>query len=120
MATLESQKYVIARTVWTENILLVSGRLVENSICCKILKTLKRGPFGDIKNVSKSLTKFKLQAFKNFWSSGRLEPTSFWFSDFKLRGLSLCQAAVEVTSTKQRLINLIKSVSSLVLKKSLL
>ena len=27
MATLEPQKYVIARTVWTENILLVSGRL---------------------------------------------------------------------------------------------
>ena len=30
MAHLESQKYVIARTVWTENILLVSGRLVLN------------------------------------------------------------------------------------------
>ena len=29
MATLEPQKYVIARTVWTENILLVSGRLVQ-------------------------------------------------------------------------------------------
>ena len=28
MTTLEPQKYVIARTVWTENILLVSGRLV--------------------------------------------------------------------------------------------
>ena len=28
MATLEPQKYVIARTVWTENILVVSGRLV--------------------------------------------------------------------------------------------
>ena len=28
MATLEPQKYVIARTVWTENILLVSGRFV--------------------------------------------------------------------------------------------
>ena len=29
MATLEPQKYVIARTVGTENILLVSGRLVK-------------------------------------------------------------------------------------------
>ena len=29
MATLESQKYVIARTVWTENIPLVSGHLVH-------------------------------------------------------------------------------------------
>ena len=28
MATLESQNYVIVRTVWTEVILLVSGRLV--------------------------------------------------------------------------------------------
>ena len=26
MATLESQKYVIAKTVWMENILLVGGR----------------------------------------------------------------------------------------------
>ena len=32
MATLEPQKYVIARTVGTENILLVSGRLVQNSL----------------------------------------------------------------------------------------
>ena len=31
MATLEPQKYVIARTVGTENILLVSGRLVKES-----------------------------------------------------------------------------------------
>ena len=31
MATLDPQKYVIARTVWTENILLVSGRLVFES-----------------------------------------------------------------------------------------
>ena len=31
MATLESQKYVIARTVWTENNLLVSGHLVDDA-----------------------------------------------------------------------------------------
>ena len=33
MATLEPQKYVIVRTVWTGNILLVSGRLVLNKSC---------------------------------------------------------------------------------------
>ena len=32
MATLEPQKYVIARTFWTENMLLVSGRLVFNQV----------------------------------------------------------------------------------------
>ena len=31
MATLEPQKYVIAGTVGTEDILLVSGRLVQSS-----------------------------------------------------------------------------------------
>ena len=35
MATLESQKYVIAWTVWTENILLVSGRLVWKNVSSK-------------------------------------------------------------------------------------
>ena len=33
MATLEAQKYVIARTVWTKNILLGSERLVSSSSC---------------------------------------------------------------------------------------
>ena len=31
MATLESQKFVIARTVWKENILVVSGRLIQKT-----------------------------------------------------------------------------------------
>ena len=29
LATLEPQNYVVARTAWTENMLLLSGRLVE-------------------------------------------------------------------------------------------
>ena len=42
MATLKPQKYVIARTVWTETILLGSGRLVYIFVWKKPVLALKR------------------------------------------------------------------------------
>ena len=41
MATIEYQEYVIARTFWRENILLVSGRLVFFLCGNKVIGTIE-------------------------------------------------------------------------------
>ena len=83
MATLEFQKYVIARTVWTENI-LVSGRLVNISGISYRVKNIRRGPTTRkrTKKVSKSgiVTKYQnLEKFRELF----VILQSFWkiFSD---------------------------------------
>ena len=52
IATLEPQKYVISRTFWTENILLVRGRLVQKqNVFSRWGRNSKQGVPGGIRNM---------------------------------------------------------------------
>ena len=117
-------------------IFLVSGKLHSAEKCkkkgpsegfkhpflCKIEKN-EGGPFGVIKKIcEKSLSKPKKTCTKNFWSRVGLEPTSFCLADVKKAVTSMPNTSrssvAQFSVSASQLITLIKSVSSLVFKKS--
>ena len=77
-ATLEPQKYVTDRTVWTENILLVSGRLVLLQNCfLEMLNCLKQNCPNCSKFQNKTLASFQ-RLVSCFYCFGHKTHNSKW------------------------------------------
>ena len=93
----------------------------EHPFFCKIEKN-EGGPFGDIKKIcEKKSYKAEKTCTKNFWSRAGLEPTSFCLADLKKAVTSMPSASrssvAQFSVSASQLLKLIKSVTSLVLKK---
>ena len=93
--------------------------------CCKILK-IERGTLFDIKKICEKKTReAKITCTKNFLSRAGLEPKRLFARQTSNKALltsmpSASRSSVAVSVSASQLIKLIKSVTSLVFKKSLL
>ena len=101
---------------------IVNGRplgLFEHPFFWKIEKSEGETLWRYLKNLRKS-HKAEITYTKKFWSSAGLEPTSFGLADLKTAQLtsmpSASRSSVSVSVSASRLIKLIQSVTSLVLK----
>ena len=88
----------------------------EHPFFCKIDKKMTGGPFGDI--CEKKSHKAEKNCTKKFWSRAGLEPMSFCLADLKKAVTSMPSGSSGSLVLVDQLIKFIKSVSSLVLKKS--
>ena len=89
--------------------------------CCKTEKNERRTLWRHEKIAKNKYHKAKKRTQKTFWSRAGLEPTSFYLADLKKAVTSMPSSSrnnvAQFSVSASQLIKLIKSVSSLVLKK---